>query len=367
MAFSALVSRIGFLTVLFWAFSCMNESPSETKPPVDSTQPPVDTTKPPVDTTKPPVDTTKPPVDTTKPPVDTTKPPVDTTKPPVVEFKGSGIFRIVLTEKSGISQGLSTILGRVYDGPVPASFYWRETMKSGSCTLYTPEAPFCEPGCGSNASCVSGGVCMAFPKVVEVGKVTVTGMKNLAGATTFAMEYIFNGYQPPSGMFLEYPPFAEGDPISISAAGDTGVGAFVVNATGISRLVLLNDSIVLEDGKAVQLRWTPPGMDVGSIVSVRMDISHHGGSKGKIECETADNGSLDISASLVDALKALGISGWPGIDITRRMVGTHAQVGVNLIIEAHIFRSVGIPGLISCTGDEGCPDGKFCQQDMQCE
>jgi hypothetical protein len=318
MASSVSIFRIGILPVLFWAVSCMNDSIGESKPPD-------------------------------------------------VESKGSGQFRIILTEKTVISQGLPTVQGKVYDGPMPSSILWQEAVKSGACALYKPKAPFCDPGCGSNALCVSDGVCKAFPKSIGVGKVTVTGAKTLAGATTFAMDPILNGYQPPAGTNLEYVPFAEGDPVSVSAAGDTGLGAFSVNGKAIARLVLLNDSIVLEDGKPIQLRWTPPGKDVGSTVAVMVDISHHGGSKGKIECEAADNGSLDISASLVDALKALGISGWPAIEVTRRTVGTNTRVGVNLEIESPISRTLGIPGLISCTGDEECPGGKTCQPDLQCK
>ena len=318
MASTVSVSRFGILPDLFWAVSCMNDSTGGSKPPAG-------------------------------------------------EFKGSGYFRIILTEKTEISQGLPTVQGKVYEGPLPSSILWQEAVKSGACALYKPKAPFCDPGCGSNALCVSDGVCKVFPKSIGVGKVTVTGTKTLAGATTFAMDPILNGYQPPAGTNLDFLPFAEGDPVSVSAAGDTGLGAFSVNGKAIARLVLLNDSIVLEDGKPVQLRWTPPGKDVGSAVAVKVDISHHGGSKGKIECEAADNGTLDISASLVDALKALGMSGWPTIEVTRRTVGTNAQVGVSLEIESPISRSLSIPGLISCTGDEDCPDGKTCQHDMQCK
>lgn len=318
MASRVRISHIGILPVLFWAVSCMNDSTGGSN------------------------------------------------KPPAAEFKGSGYFRVILTEKTAVDRGLPTVQGKIYDGPMPSSILWHETAKSGVCALYKPEAPFCDPGCGSKATCVSDGVCQAFPKLIGVGKVTVTGMKTQAGLTTFVMDPILNGYQPPAGTNLEYLPFAEGDPVSASAAGDTGMGAFSVSGKAISRLVLLNDSIVLEDGKPVQLRWTPPGKDVGSTVAVKVDISHHGGSKGKIECETADNGSLDISASLIDALKALGMSGWPVIEVTRRTVAANTQVGVNLEIESPIALPLSIPGLISCTGDENCPDGKTCQEDLQC-
>ena len=318
MPFSSRISRIGILSALLWSISCVNET-------------------------------------------------TDGNPPPETEYKGSGAFRILLTEKTAFSQGQPTVQGKVYDGDLPSSVLWQEAATSGACTLLIPQVPFCDPGCGSNAACVSDNVCKAFPKSVGVGKVTVTGMKTTAGATTFDMNPVLNGYQPPAGTSLEYIPFAEGDPVSISAAGDTAFGAFSVNVKAIARLDLQNDSIVLEDGKPIHILWAPAGKDVGSRVEVYVDISHHGGSKGKIECETADNGSLDIDASLVDALKALGMSGWPTIEVTRRTTGTNAQAHVDLEIESTIARSLVIPGLISCTEDNDCPDGKTCQVDLQCK
>ena len=286
---------------------------------------------------------------------------------PAGSSNASGYFRISLIEKSEISQGLPTVQGKVYTGPLPSATSWLEKAKSGACTLYEPKAPFCDPSCGSSALCVSDGVCKAYPKSVGVGKVTVSGVKTKAGATTFTMDPILNGYQPPAGTNLEYIPFAEGDPVSLSAAGDTGLGAFSLSAKAIARLVVQNDSIVLADGKPILLRWTPPGKDVGSIIAVTVDISHHGGAKGKIECQTADNGSLDIAASLVDALKALGVSGFPSIEITRKTVSANDKVQVNFEIESLITKPLSIPGLISCAGEGDCPEGKTCQQDLQCK
>ncbi len=318
MATSARVSHYGILPVLFLAVSCMDDS-------------------------------------------------TDGNKHPDGDFRGSGYFRIILNEKTEFSQGLPSLKGKIYDGHMPSSILWRETAKSGACTLFEPEAPLCIPGCGSDALCVSDDVCEAFPNLISAGKVTVTGVKTLAGANSFTMDPIQNGYQPPAGTNIAYIPFSEGDPVTVTAAGDTGVGAFVLNGKAVARLDLLNDSIALEDGKPVQLRWIPPGRDVGSTIKVMMDLSHHGGSKGKIECETADNGSLDVSASLVDALRALGVTGWPTIEVTRRTVVANPKVGITLEIESPIAHVLSIPGLISCTGDEDCPDGQTCQILLRCE
>ena len=104
-----------------------------------------------------------------------------------------------------------------------------------------------------------------------------------------------------------------------------------------------------------------------SAISVRVDISHHGGIKGAIECEGPDNGSLEIAATLVDKLKALGVSGFPKIDISRKATGTHPDVHVDLTIESTVEKSLTIPGIISCTGDDECPTGQTCKQDLKCQ
>jgi hypothetical protein len=319
MATSARASRIGLLPVLFWAVSCMDD-PAGGDPPL-----------------------------------------------PAGESNTSGYFRILLAERTEIAQGQPTVEGRLYSGAQPKALLWAEKARSGACALYLPKIPFCDPGCGSGALCVSDGVCKPFAKPIQAGTVALTGVKTKSGATSLSMDATENVYQPKAGANLEYVPFAEGDEIKVSAAGDTALGSFSLVVKAIARLAVLNDTLVLADGQPIALRWTPPVKDVGSAISVLMDLSHHGGSKGRIECETEDDGSLDIAASLLDSLKALGVSGWPQIDITRKVVATHPQVHVDLEIKSPIARILGIPGLTSCTGNEDCPTGKTCQEDLQCK
>lgn len=318
MASLARASRIGLLPALLWAVSCMNDSEGGDKPPAG-------------------------------------------------ESNTSGYFRIRLNEKSDISQGLPTVEGRIYAGVSPSALFWAEKSRSGGCALYLPKAPFCDPACGPNALCAEDGVCKAFARPIVVGKVTLTGAKTQAGATTVEMDPTSNVYQIPAGTALQYIPFAEGDEVKVAAAGDTALGSFSIAGKAIARLAVLSDTIVLADGQPMRLRWAPPARDVGSSILVEVDISHHGGSKGKIACETADNGSLDIAASLVDNLKALGISGYPRVELTRKSVATHPRTHVNLEIESTITKLLSIPGLVSCSVDEECPEGKTCQQDMQCK
>lgn len=279
----------------------------------------------------------------------------------------AGAFQASLIAPTDISQGYTSVLGKVYDGPSPSAVAWKQAAASGDCKLYTPDVPFCDPGCGSTALCVENNVCKDFPKSLSVGKVTVNGMKTKDGKTSFSMDPLLNSYQPSGGVIVDFPPFAEGATVNLSAAGGSGVEAFTVSAKGISPLQVLGDSLVLADGKSLEVKWTAPGDPSLSKVHAMVDISHHGGTKGKIECEGADDGSLEIAAALVDQLKALGVSGYPKIDVTRKSMGTNPEVKVDFILESKVTKSLSIPGLISCSGDEECPNGQTCQADMQCK
>ncbi len=117
------------------------------------------------------------------------------------------------------------------------------------------------------------------------------------------------------------------------------------------------------------LAWTPPATAGRSTVHVKLDISHHGGTRGKIECEAADTGSLTIDGALVTELLHLGVAGFPTIVVTRSASGEAAlTVGrVALSLESEIEREVVIPGVISCNENADCPDGQTCQTDLRCK
>jgi hypothetical protein len=288
-------------------------------------------------------------------------------KPSSGSHPTSGGFTVSLVEATSFSSAYSAVLGKVYDGPSPSALVWKQVAASGACKLYTPRAPFCETPCGSTALCVADNTCQDYPRSISAGKVTVKGVKDKSGQASFSMDPLLNSYQQPTGTQLAFPPFSEGDAVTFSAAGDTGIGAFAISANGIGPLAILNDTITLADGKPILLKWTPAKSAGASTVTAMVDISHHGGTKGKIECEGPDNGEMEIAAALVDQLKALGVSGFPKVEVTRKAVAANKDVNVSLSLESMITKSLSIPGLISCGGDEECPDGKTCQSDMQCK
>lgn len=286
------------------------------------------------------------------------------TKRPAGNGKSSGTFLVSLVPASLATDAETQISGLVQDGEQPPTNTLKETAKTGPCRVLEVDPPLCSPRCASGSICVATNTCQAFPRSIGAGKVTVTGVKLKSGASSFSMDPLNKNYSRTSD--LAFPPFAEGDVVTFSAAGDTGIGAFSVSAKGIPPLEVITKDISLADGQPVKLDWKAPGITGNSKVHVEVDISHHGGLKGLIECEAPDNGNLVIDASLVDKLKALGVAGWPKLDIARQAVGTNDQVHVELKLESIVSLPLTIPGITSCFEDADCPDGGKCQQDMKC-
>ena len=282
--------------------------------------------------------------------------PVDTETPaPKPSF---GTFLVSLNPPNELSQGYTTIAGKVNDGPTPSTTVWEEMAAADNCRLLTPRIPFCDPPCGGSAACVEDDSCQSYPSPIYIGKVVMNGIKTSDGTMSFTMDTMKWNYLTAGG--LAYPPFNEGDIVTMSAAGSSTSEAFSLSVKGINPLEVPDDSIVLENGKPITIRWTPAGSAASSIISIMVDISHHGGTKGKIQCECPDNGSVTIPATLIDKLKALGYFGFPKIEIARRAVTRDSTASVELVIESSITKEVYIPGLISCNQNEDCPEGQTC-------
>jgi Cys-rich repeat protein len=118
----------------------------------------------------------------------------------------------------------------------------------------------------------------------------------------------------------------------------------------------------LESGKAFTLTWTP-GTVADARITLEFDLSHHGGSKGQIRCETADStGSLTVSGTLIKSLVDLGVTGYPWLTIARVSKGT-APVGAGqaqLKVYSDDKLILEVPGIKSCNDDSVCPSGQTC-------
>ncbi len=265
-----------------------------------------------------------------------------------------GTFAVELTPSSQ----LTTLLGVVGDGPQPVTVQWDASMTDGACELQVPSVPFCSTPCGSDAACVADEVCLAYPTKQDLGEVTVTGVETDAGDTTFTMEAINGSYQP--SVALAYPPFDDGAAVTVDAVGLSLTGA------GIAPLEITSADPILDAAQPVTLTWTAG--DADARFRVALDISHHGGSRGRIVCDAPDTGSLTISGEMIDGLLDLGVAGFPTILLSRHAVGSTVITAgrVDLDVSSEVERPVTIPGLESCTEDNECTPPATCRDDLTC-
>jgi len=278
-----------------------------------------------------------------------------------------GSFNVSLIEATTTTAAHTKIIGTVADGPQPPLVDFVTTTTDGDCWLVTPHVPFCSTSCGGSAVCVADETCQAYPNAKDVGQVTVAGVASSSGASTLPLKLVAGNYQP-DGVTLSYPPFDEGDDVAISATGSS-YAAFSIHAKGIAPLALASGTMTLEKDQPTTLTWTAAGASADSMIHVKLDLSHHGGTKGQIVCDAPDSGSLTISAALMTQLLNLGVSGFPSIVVTRSSTGTTSTAlgRVQLLVSQDVERYVEIPGLASCEGNRDCPMGQTCQDDLQCK
>lgn len=88
-----------------------------------------------------------------------------------------------------------------------------------------------------------------------------------------------------------------------------------------------------------------------------------------VTCQVPDTGSTEIPEPLVTELIALGVAGYPTVSLTR-VTSDSASISagrVDLLVMSQMSLQVQIPGLISCSEQEPCPDGQECTPARKCE
>jgi hypothetical protein len=272
---------------------------------------------------------------------------------------------------TGVSEA-AAFQGVVRDGPAAEMTSWSAVDSDEFCTLYQPSIPFCDPACESGAACVTGDVCQSYPMAHSLGHATVTGLELEDGTSEFSVTPLrpnFN-YLPGASVTLVNPPVAEGAPVQLSTEGGD-YDPITLVALGIAPLEFHGDGqpVPFSSDAALLLEWTPPENSDRSEMLIEVDISHHGGAKGKINCAAADEGSLEISQTLVAGLIELGVAGFPTIHLMRRSAGyANIEPGrVALEIVSDLELPLAIPGLVSCTAPEDCGSNQTCGTDRTCQ
>jgi hypothetical protein len=259
-----------------------------------------------------------------------------------------GTFSVDMHEATRTNPARTNVLGIIYDGPVPSGEVpLKLESTSGDCELLVPWAPFCSEPCPGGSKCTADDTCTAQPQMLDVGPVVLSGLGD-----ELTMEAIAGNYQSPT---LPAEPCEEGVAVSVQAS------SFSMEAKCIARLELTTPvPIPVIAGKAVDLAWTPASNGVGSRVKIHLDIAHHGGKKGEINCDVPDTGSFAIPEKLVTQLVKLGLAGYPDIALERYTRDADAaNPNVALKIGSLIRREVDT-GVISCDDDSQCPSGKTC-------
>ena len=279
------------------------------------------------------------------------------------QAKAYGKFEIRYVTGATAASSYAEIGGFMYDGPPAELVVWTKKKTDGACSLYTPGTPFCE-SCASGEVCVDTNVCRTPPATHDVGAVTLTGLNPPSGANPLALTAITNatGTTYLCAETLPVPPCTEGTAVGLDAAGKGEYPAFSLQTQCIAPLVVTNPTITLESGKTFTLTWTPSGV-ASSRVTVFLDLSHHGGSKGRVLCDTPDTGSLQISGTLLESLMALGVTGYPRALFTRVLTATTPVGAGQAELKLYSDREyvAEIPGLVSCQNDTECTAPQTCQ------
>ena len=276
----------------------------------------------------------------------------------------TGTFQISLKTAIENEKAYTSFFGKVFDGKTPSTTIWEEKNSIGECKLLIPRIPFCEQPCTSGSVCTEDNICQSYPGEINIGIIQLEGLQTISGETTINIEPVANNYQL-VGVELEFPPFSERDDIILKAEGNLEVSSFTLTTKGITPLELKNDSIPIEQAKSVTLNWTPPSSNTKSKIYVKLDVSHHGGTKGKIECETEDSGSLVIAANLLKSLLDLGVAGFPTVILSRKVKDQIGQIEFTIV--STFEKLVTIDGVVSCFNDSDCPENQKCQSDRQCQ
>jgi hypothetical protein len=250
----------------------------------------------------------------------------------------------------------ATFTAQFFDAhPAPVQALELEQQQAG-CQLLTPV--FCDPVCGTGEYCSNQKHCVQSPKPAGAGTLEVEGLSGRS--LTLDPTPPMNNYSGPT--LQPFPPCTEGTTVTVRS------DEFTVATGCITALALTSPvPIPVRAGQPARITWTAPGQAGSSRIVIELEIAHHGGYKGQIDCEVADTGSFDIPAPLVTALVELGLAGYPSVAVTRISSNAPAnEPGVRLAVLSRQEVAVDT-GVVSCGGSDSppCPSGTACNDSLK--
>ncbi|MFZ5891872.1 MAG: hypothetical protein ACOY0T_12530 [Myxococcota bacterium] len=256
--------------------------------------------------------------------------------------------------------GYSEFGGSVNDKVNPSDV-WVENKKEGGCRLITGPKLSCATACPVGEVCAGNNVCVSAPAGQDAGAISISGLSSAVSA-----KFLTSGvyYQPLTD--FPFPPAAAGADVTLQAAG-AKVPAFSLKASGIDPMIMPESQIQLDTTKPLTITWNAPSAAAKSRVTISLDLAHHGNVAAKLVCDEEDTGSATIPVSMLTALAAEGIAGFPSVSVTRRSVAstTLAAGCVEFSVASFVNRELTLPGLVSCS----CPNSTCepCTADQMCK
>lgn len=264
-----------------------------------------------------------------------------------------GRISVRLKEEEGYTDFAATFRDGAFPppsdkGPLVAA------MTSGACQLLVPAA--CEPACPETSWCTGKDLCTPKSMVVNAGTLAVGGL----GSGTMSLEPQGNVYV--ISPTLPFPGCSEGASVTVATSQFTLAGHCVAPLK-----VTTAAPVRAKAGQPIELAWTAAAKPEQSRVQIAVEISHHGGFKGEIDCDVPDTGTFSVPEPLVTALNALGRAGYPTIAVTRAsMVTAVSQPNVSLAISSEVVLAADT-GVVSCAGNGDCTAPATCQPNRVCQ
>jgi hypothetical protein len=197
--------------------------------------------------------------------------------------------------------GFLSVFALIQDGPerpTPIA-----AAQAGECTVFVrPQPALCSPAC-TDGVCTAPGTCTPWPANVDVGAITVTGLRQ-------PLRFVPGqfGYEPTPAPGKDL--FAPGAAIGVSAPGATGPG-FSVGLTGVADLTGGPDaSLTLVDGQDTTVRWSAAG---SGQIQLGLVVGWHGAPyEALLLCEGPDDGELVVPGGLIaDLPRSNGLESHP--------------------------------------------------------
>jgi hypothetical protein len=251
----------------------------------------------------------------------------------------------------------SSFAGSVADGVVPVSVL-EQVGADGDCILLRRNNPFCEPLCMPGQACDFDGTCIPYPINHDVGVVAVSGL----------LQPVMVEPVPPTYSYFDtslmHPPFDPGALLELTAAGGD-YEAFVLHGYGVAMVEPVADEVALSTGRAVPVEWIPTGSE--ATLRLVLSVDQHGLSPVALVCESADTGSLSISAELMTQFLEFGVSGFPSADYYLQTVDSvDIRPGcVEFVSRSHRQTALTVDGHTPCDAPADCPEGEMCDLMIQ--